>query len=91
MRGAFDRRAADHTRLRKGRRIRAAVVDQAIQGPDPFTPEEFAKEYQVALAAVLEALEYVDQNRPLIEQGRDHVAARLCLRGLLGPTPECDY
>jgi len=25
----------------KGRRIRAAVVDQAIHGPDPFTPEEY--------------------------------------------------
>ena len=52
----------------KGRRIRAAVVDEAIHGPDPFTPEEFASEYQVPLEAVLEALEYVAQNRPLIEQ-----------------------
>jgi uncharacterized protein (DUF433 family) len=41
----------------KGRRIRAAVVDEAIHGPDPFTPEEFASEYQVPLEAVLEALE----------------------------------
>jgi hypothetical protein len=43
----------------KGRRIRAAVVEQAIHGPDPFTPDEFAEEYQVPLKAVLEALEYV--------------------------------
>ena len=69
----------------KGRRIRAAVVDEAIHGPDPFTPEEFAKEYQVPLEAVLEALDYVAQNRPLIEQERDHEAARLRARGLLGP------
>jgi hypothetical protein len=34
----------------KGRRIRAAVVEQAIHGPDPFTPDEFAEEYQVPLA-----------------------------------------
>jgi hypothetical protein len=27
----------------------------------------------------------VDQNRPLIEQERDHEAARLRARGLLGP------
>ena len=27
----------------KGRRIRAAVVDEAIHGPDPRTPEEFAR------------------------------------------------
>jgi hypothetical protein len=72
----------------KGRRIRAAVVDQAIHGPDPFTPEEFAREYEVPLAAVLEALDYVVQNRSLIEQERDHEAARLRARGLLGPAPE---
>ena len=34
----------------KGRRIRAAVVDEAIHGPEPFTPEEFASEYQRLLA-----------------------------------------
>ncbi len=72
----------------KGRRIRAAVVDQAVHGPDPFTPEEFAEGYEVPLQAVLEALEYVAQNRPLIEQERDHEAARLRARGLLRPTPE---
>jgi uncharacterized protein (DUF433 family) len=72
----------------KGRRIRAAIVDQAIHGPDPFTPEEFAEEYQVPLEVVLEALEYVARNRPLIERERDEEAARLRVRGLLGPMPE---
>ena len=72
----------------KGRRIRAAVVDEAIHGPDPFTPEEFASEYQVPLEAVLEALEYVAQNRPLIEQERDHEAAKLRARGLDRPMQE---
>ncbi len=75
-----------HQLFLKGRRIRAAVVDQAIHGPDPFTPEEFASEYQVPLEAVLEALEYVARNRPLIEQERDHEAARLHARGLDGPS-----
>jgi uncharacterized protein (DUF433 family) len=70
----------------KGRRIRAAVVDEAIHGPDPFTPEEFAREYQVSMEAVLEALDYVAQNRPLIEQERDHEAARLHARDLDAPT-----
>ena len=71
----------------KGRRIRAAVVDEAVHGPDPFTHEEFAEGYQVPLEAVVEALQYVAENRPLIEQERDHEAARLRARGLLGPTP----
>jgi hypothetical protein len=69
----------------KGRRIRAAVVDQAIHGPDPRTPEEFAEDYQVPLPAVLEALDYVVENRALIEQERDREAARLRARGLDGP------
>ena len=61
------------------------MVDEAIHGPDPFTPAEFAREYQVPLEAVLEALEYVAQNRPLIEQERDHEAARLRARVSTGP------
>lgn len=71
----------------KGRRIRAAVVDEAIHGPDPRTPEQFAKDYRVPLQAVLEALDYVARNRPLIEQERDREAANLRARGLDGPAP----
>src|SRR5436305_8886530 len=69
----------------KGRRIRAAVVDEAVHGPDPRTPEEFARDFQVPLEAVLEALDYVARNRPLIEQERDREAAKLCARGFDGP------
>ena len=69
----------------KGRRIRAAVIDEAVHGPDPRTPEEFARDYQVPLDAVIEALDYVVQNRPLIEQERDREAARLRARGFDGP------
>ncbi len=69
----------------RGRRIRAAVVEEAIHGPDPYTPEEFAGNYQVPLEAVLEALDSVSRNRPLIEQERDREAARLRARGLDGP------
>lgn len=72
----------------KGRRIRAAVVYEAIHGPDPRSPEEFARDFQVPLPAVLEALDYVAQNLPLIEQERDHEAARLRARGLIGPEHE---
>jgi uncharacterized protein (DUF433 family) len=72
----------------KGRRIRAAVVDAVVNGPDPRTAEEYAQEYQVPLEAVLEALDYVAQNRLLIQQERDHEAARLRARGLLGPARE---
>jgi hypothetical protein len=72
----------------KGRRIRAAVVYEAIHGPDPRSPEEFARDYQVPLPAVLEALDYVAQNLPLVQQERDREAARLRARGLIGPAHE---
>jgi uncharacterized protein (DUF433 family) len=72
----------------KGRRIRAAVVDEEIHGPDPRTPEEFARDYEVPLEAVLEALDYVDRNRELIEQERERELARLRAAGFLdGPAP----
>jgi uncharacterized protein (DUF433 family) len=69
----------------KGRRIRAANVDAWIHGPDPRTPEEFAQEFQVPLEVVLEALEYVDRNRLLIQQERAREAANLRARGFDGP------
>ena len=72
----------------KGRRIRAAVVDEVVHGPDPRTPEEFAEGYEVPLEAVLEALDYVARNRPLIEQERERELARLRAAGFLdGPAP----
>jgi uncharacterized protein (DUF433 family) len=69
----------------KGRRIRAAVVYEAIHGPEPCTPEEFARDYQVPLEAVHEALDYVARNLPLIEQERDREAAEVRARGLDRP------
>jgi uncharacterized protein (DUF433 family) len=66
----------------KGRRIRAAVVDEAVHGPDPCTPEEFARDYQVPLAAVLEALDYAARNEGLIRLERDREAADIRARGL---------
>ena len=55
----------------KGRRIRAAVVDGVINGPDPRSAEEFAREYQVPLEALLEALDYVAENGSR-DWNRDH-------------------
>jgi uncharacterized protein (DUF433 family) len=69
----------------KGRRIRAAVVDETINGPDPYAPEEFARDFHVTLKAVHEALEYVARNRALIEQERDREAADVRARGLDRP------
>jgi hypothetical protein len=73
----------------KGRRIRAATVWESVHGPDPYTPEEFAENFQVPLEAVLEALDYVDLNPEIVEQDREGEAASLRARGLLdGPAQE---
>jgi uncharacterized protein (DUF433 family) len=69
----------------KGRRIRAAVVDEGVHGPDPRSPEEFARDFELPLEVVLEALDYVAQNRALIQQERDESAAMLRARGLIDP------
>jgi len=70
----------------KGRRIRAAVVYEAVHGPDPYTPEEFARDYGVPLEAVRDALDYVANNLPQIESERDREAADVRARGLGRPT-----
>jgi uncharacterized protein (DUF433 family) len=69
----------------KGRRIRAAVVHEAVHGPDPYTSEEFAREYGVPLEAVREALDYVASDLPLIEAEWDREAADVRARGLDRP------
>ena len=69
----------------RGRRIRAAVVYEAVHGPDPHTPEEFAREYGVPLDAVREALDHVANKLPLIEAERDREAADVRARGLERP------
>ncbi len=61
------------------------MVNESIHGPDPRTPEEFARNYRDPTTAVLEALDYVARNRPVIEQERDREAANLRARGLDGP------
>jgi hypothetical protein len=45
----------------KGRRIRAAVVEEATHGPDPSTPEEFAEDYQVPLFEITARYRIPDQ------------------------------
>jgi uncharacterized protein (DUF433 family) len=72
----------------KGRRIRAAVFYEEIHGPEPRTPEELARDYEIPLEVILEALDYATRNLPLIEQEREREAANLRARGLLdGPAP----
>jgi uncharacterized protein (DUF433 family) len=69
----------------KGRRIRASVVHDWLYGPDPLTPEEFARDFKVSMEAIQEALDYVARNQELIRQQRDREAADIRARGLDQP------
>ncbi len=69
----------------KGRRIRAAVLYEAVHGPDPRTAQEVADDYQIPLEVVREALDYAARNLPLIEEERDREAADIRARGLDRP------
>lgn len=75
-RGYLEPRAGSYYRqfFLRDRRIRAAVVFEAVRGPDPYTPEEFAREYGVPLDAVRAALDYVANNLLPIEAERDREA-----------------
>jgi uncharacterized protein (DUF433 family) len=73
----------------KGRRIRATVIDEAVHGPEPRTPEEIAEDFQIPLEAVREALDYVANNQEVIWEERRSEKAALRAMGLLnGPAKE---
>ena len=69
----------------KRRRNRAAVVDEAIHGPDPRTPKNPLGLSRFRLRRSLRLSIMSAQNRPLIELERDREAAKLRSRGFDGP------
>ncbi|HWE35229.1 MAG TPA: hypothetical protein VG406_01555 [Isosphaeraceae bacterium] len=69
----------------KGRRIRAIVIDGYIHGPEPYTPEELARELQIPIEAVHEALGYVVRHRDFVQADCDMETADIRARGLDRP------
>src|SRR5438552_2927069 len=51
-------------------RIRAEVLYRETVGPEPLAPEEVAREYDVPLEAVLEAIDYCTKNKELLDAER---------------------
>lgn len=51
-------------------RIRAEVLYRETVGPEPLTPDEVAREYDVPLDAVLEAIDYCLTNESLLTEER---------------------
>ena len=55
----------------KERKIRAEVLYRETVGLEPRTPEEVAKDYDVPVEAVLEAIHYCTHNEELLRQERE--------------------
>ena len=51
-------------------RIRAEVLYRETVGTEPLTPEEVAREYNVPLEAVQEAIDYCVKNKELLDEER---------------------
>jgi hypothetical protein len=59
-------------------RIRAEVLYRETVGPEPLAPAEVAREYNVPLDAVLEAIDYCTKNKELLdaERAREETAIK---------------
>jgi uncharacterized protein (DUF433 family) len=60
----------------KGRRIRVEVLYRETVGLEPRTPEEVARDFDVPLEAVLEAIHYCEHNEDLLRQDRQRERER---------------
>ena len=69
----------------KGRKLRAEVVYRQTVGEDPRTPEDVARDYEIPIEAVREAIHYCEHNEPLLRKERDRELAWIKARGLDKP------
>lgn len=69
----------------KDRKVRAEILYRATVGPEPRTPEQVARDFDVPLDAVLESIDYCTRNRELLDQERDSDWADIRARGLDKP------
>ena len=66
----------------KGRHMRAEVLYRYTVGPELESPEQVAKEYDLPVEAVLEAIDYCGKNQDLLDAERSREAASIRARGL---------
>src|SRR5207237_9174341 len=62
-------------------RVRAEVLYRETAGTDPLTPEEVAREYNVPVEAVLEAIDYCVKNKELLDAERAREDAEIKASG----------
>ena len=62
-------------------RIRAEVLYRETIGPEPLSPADVAREYDVPVEAVLEAINYCTQNQELLDAERAREDAAIQAEG----------
>ena len=62
-------------------RIRAEVIYRETVGLEPLTPEEVAREYNIPVDAVHEAIDYCIRNKDLLDAERAEEEARIKAAG----------
>jgi uncharacterized protein (DUF433 family) len=71
----------------KGRNLRAETLYRATVGPEPMTPDEVARDYDVPVEAVREAIHYCVRNAALLRREREEDWAQSQSRGLVAAPP----
>jgi uncharacterized protein (DUF433 family) len=71
----------------KGRNLRAETLYRATVGPETMTPDEVARDYDVPVEAVREAIHYCVRNAALLQKEREEDWAESQARGLVTGLP----
>jgi len=69
----------------KGRHMRAEVLYRCTVGPERRSPQEVARDYDLPVEVVLEAIDYSVKNKSLLDAERAREEARMKERGLDKP------
>jgi uncharacterized protein (DUF433 family) len=71
----------------KGRNLRAETLFRATVGPEPMTPDEVARDYDVPVEVVREAIDYCHRNAALLRTEREQDWTDSRARGLVAARP----
>ena len=71
----------------KGRNLRAETLFRATVGSEPMTPDEVARDHDVPVEAVQEAIQYCIRNAALLQKEREEDWAESRSRGLVASPP----
>ena len=71
----------------RARNLRAETLFRATVGSEPMTPEDVARDYDVPVEAVREAIHYCTRNAALLKKEREEDWAQSESRGLVAPPP----